>query len=241
MSQTQQQTPTAIGYVRVSTTEQADSGLSIEHQKRKIRAQAEISDLQLVDILEDAGHSASSLKRPAMTELLARLASGQVDVIVIAKLDRLTRSIADLAKLLETLGKAKRADGAGRGVDLISTAESLDTSTATGRMVINMMAVVSQWEREVIAERTSAAMQELKAQGKSTGKPLYGFAADPETGDLVENPREQAIITAIREQRAAGETWQAVADYVNRTGGRTRTGRAFSRQGIRHIAKGAGL
>lgn len=229
----------AVGYARVSTSEQADSGLSIEYQKRKIRAQAEVSDLHLSEILIDAGHTAKHLRRPAMTELLARVASGQVDVIIIAKLDRLTRSIADLAQLLETLAKAKRSDGE-KGVDLISSAESLDTSTATGRLVINIMASVSQWEREVIAERTSAALQELRAQGKTTGNPPYGYTAK-ETGELVENPEEQATLAAIAQQRAEGKAWQAVSDHLNKAGHRTRTGRAWTRQGLHHIAKRAGL
>ena len=113
----------AVGYIRVSTSEQASSGLSLEAQRRKVNAQAELSDLTLIGVLEDAGESACTLKRPAMTELLARIDSGQVDAVIIGKLDRLTRSVKDLSILLERMKKARRADG-GKGVDLISTAES---------------------------------------------------------------------------------------------------------------------
>lgn len=239
MKKQQQQAPVAIGYARVSTSEQADSGLSISHQQRKIQAQAEISDLNLAETLVDAGESASNLNRPQMKELLARIQAGQVDVVLIAKLDRLTRSIADLAQLLDTLSKATRADG-GKGVDLISTAESLDTSTATGRLLINIMASISQWEREVISERTSAALQELKAEGKSTGKAPFGYKV-AEGGHLVEDEDEQFILQSIRELRASGMTWQGITDRINQAGGRTRNGRAFSKQGIHHIAKKAEL
>lgn len=229
----------AVGYVRVSTSEQAQSGLSLDAQRRKIEAQATLSDLQLVDVLEDAGESACTLKRPAMTELLARVDGGQVDVVIIGKLDRLTRSVKDLSTLLERLAKAKRADGS-KGVDLISTAESLDTSTATGRLVVNIMASVSQWEREVIAERTSAALQELKAQGRTTGRPEYGYRADAD-GRLVEDENEQAVIRRVAELRDEGASWQAVADSLTKEGVRTRKGSAYSRQGVHYLARKAGL
>ncbi len=235
----ERKTVRAIGYVRVSTEEQAASGLSLDSQRRKVEAMATLSDLDLADVLEDAGASASSLKRPGMNELMARVKGGQVDVIIIAKLDRLTRSIKDLSALLECLGKARRADG-DKGVDLISTSESLDTSTATGRLVVNIMASVSQWEREVIAERTSAALQELLAQGRAPGNPAFGYQAD-DAGNLIEKPDEQRVLRRIESLRAEGQSWQAVANALTSDGLRTRKGGAFSRQGVHQIAKKAGL
>lgn len=106
----------AVGYVRVSTHAQAISGLSLEAQRKKV-AQAEVSDLDLIEVIEDAGQSASSLKRPGMEQLLGMLDNHEVDVIVVAKLDRLTRAIRDLANLLEKLGKTRRSDGE-KGIDL---------------------------------------------------------------------------------------------------------------------------
>lgn len=228
----------AIGYTRVSTNEQAQSGLSLGAQRRKVEAQAIVSDLELVNVLEDPGASAASLQRTGMCELLAQINSGQVDMVIVSKLDRLTRNIGDLAGLLDSLSKARRADG-GKGVDLIACEESLDTSTATGRLVINIMASVSQWEREVIAERTSAALQELRAQGRSTGAPPYGYNAVD--GKLVRNEEEQAVMARIEELRTDGQSLQMVADTLTREGVRTRGGREFSRQGIAHIAKKHGL
>lgn len=234
----------AVGYARVSTMEQAVSGLSIEHQKRKIVAQCEISNLHLCDVLVDAGYSASSFDRPAMIELLARVEDGQVDTIVIAKLDRLTRSLMDLGRFLEMLHKAKRAninanikEGDGkRGVDLISTAESLDTSSATGRLVINIMASVAQWEREVIAERTQAAMQELRSQGRTTGNPIFGYCVDA-AGVLVADSKEQEILEIIRGLREDGRTWEAIADHLNHCGYQTRNGGNWSKQGVFRLKK----
>ena len=229
----------AVGYVRVSITNREVLGSSLDAQRRRINAQAIVSDVDLSEILCDDGHSAATLTRPAMTEIMARLDGGLVDMIIVAKLDRLTRSVKDLAMLLERLAKAPRAGG-GKGVDLISCAESLDTSTATGRLVINIMASVSQWEREVISERTSAALQELRLQGRSTGKPRFGFSADSD-GYLIEDASEQSVLARVTEMRQAGNSWQAVARSLTGQGIRTRNGGAFSQQGIRQIAKKAGI
>ncbi len=229
----------AVGYIRVSTSEQAESGLSLDAQRKKIEAQATLSDLQLADTLEDAGASAKDLHRPAMSDLLNRIATGQVDCVIVPKLDRLTRSIKDLSELLETLARAKRADG-GRGVDLISTAEALDTSTATGELIINILGAISQWERKIIAERTSAALQEKIEQGRSTGGiPPYGY--EFVDGERVENPQEQQVLAEIETMKAAGASWQKITDELTDQGHTTRRGGPLTRQGIFRIAKKHGI
>ena len=130
----------AIGYIRVSTEKQADHGVSLEAQEAKIRAMAVVQGADLAEAIVDAGESAKSLKRPGMERLLAMVDAGAVDVVIIAKLDRLTRSVADLAELLKRFER--------RGVSLVSVADSFDTRSAAGRLVLNIMVSVSQWERE---------------------------------------------------------------------------------------------
>jgi site-specific DNA recombinase len=115
----------AIGYIRVSTEKQADFGVSLEAEEAKIRAMAVVQGADLSEAIIDAGESAKSLNRPGMERLLALVDAGAVDVVIIAKLDRLTRSVKDLAELLERFTK--------RGVALVSVAECLDTATAAGR------------------------------------------------------------------------------------------------------------
>ena len=127
----------AIGYARVSTDKQADSGVSLEAQQEKIRAMAVVQGAELVDLVVDAGESAKSLSRPGMQRLLVMVEGRQVLTVIVAKLDRLTRSIKDLCDLLDSFQR--------RGVSLVSVAESLDTGSAAGRLVINIMASVSQW------------------------------------------------------------------------------------------------
>jgi len=162
----------AIGYVRVSTEKQADFGVSLETQSEKVRAMAVVQGAELVDVIVDAGESAKSLNRPGMARLMSLVDAGAVDTVIIAKLDRLTRSVKDLAELLERFTR--------RGVSLVSVAESLDTGTAAGRLVLNIMTAVSQWEREAIGERTRDAMHHKRANGERVGTvPFgYGMAAD---------------------------------------------------------------
>ena len=90
-----------VGYVRVSTDKQADQGVSLDAQAEKIRAMALLHDRELVDLIVDGGESAKSLKRPGMTKLLSMVDAGKVQTVIIAKLDRLTRSVKDLCELLE--------------------------------------------------------------------------------------------------------------------------------------------
>src|SRR5580693_4522067 len=125
-----------IGYVRVSTDKQADRGVSLEAQAEKIRAMGVVHNAELIDIIVDGGESAKSLNRPGMARLLALVDAGEVETVIIAKLDRLTRSVKDLCTLLERFTR--------RGVALVSVAESLDTSSAAGRLVLNIMTAVSQ-------------------------------------------------------------------------------------------------
>lgn len=133
----------AIGYVRVSTDRQADRGVSLEAQAEKIRAMAGVHNAELLDIIVDGGESANSLQRPGMERLLALVDGKKVQAVIVAKLDRLTRSVKDLCVLLERFERGC--------VALISVAESLDTSSAGGRLVLNIMTAVSQWEREAIS------------------------------------------------------------------------------------------
>jgi site-specific DNA recombinase len=137
-----------IGYVRVSTDKQSDRGVSLEAQAEKIRAMAVVHGAELIDIIVDGGESAKSLNRPGMARLLSLVDAGEVQTVIIAKLDRLTRSVKDLCTLLERFTR--------RGVALVSVAESLDTSSAAGRLVLNIMTAVSKWEREAIGAELSS-------------------------------------------------------------------------------------
>jgi hypothetical protein len=126
-----------------------------------------LQDPELLDVIVDAGESAKSLNRPGMDRLLAMVDAGEVQTVIVAKLDRLTRSVKDLATLLERFEK--------RGVGLVSVAESLDTGSAAGRPVLNIIVSVSQWELEAIGERTKDAMRHKKASAQLVGAVPFGY------------------------------------------------------------------
>jgi site-specific DNA recombinase len=175
----------AIGYVRVSTEKQADFGVSLEAQSEKVRAMAVVQGAGLMEIIIDAGESAKSLNRPGMARLMSLVDSGAVDTVIIAKLDRLTRRVKDLAELLERFTR--------RGVSLVSVAESLDTGTAAGRLVLNIMTAVSQWEREAIGERTRDAMRHKRANGERVGTVPFGYQMAADSLHLEADTAEQAF------------------------------------------------
>ncbi|MDR3699304.1 MAG: recombinase family protein [Candidatus Sulfopaludibacter sp.] len=209
-----------IGYCRVSTDKQ---DTSLEVQEAKIRAMATLKDLAVVMIADS--ESAKSLDRPGMARLLAMVDAGEVETVIIAKLDRLTRSVKDLAVLLERFQR--------RGVSLVSVAESLDTGSAAGRLVLNIMTSVAQWEREAIGERTRAVLQHKKATGKAYTRSVFGF--DAVDGRSVPNPAEQAVIAKMWELRGQGLSYHGVADRLNAEGIATKRGGVWASQTVCNI------
>jgi DNA invertase Pin-like site-specific DNA recombinase len=156
--------------------------------------------------------------------------AGAVDVVIIAKLDRLTRSVADLAELLKRFER--------RGVSLVSVADSLDTRSAAGRLVLNIMVSVSQWEREAIGERTRDAMSHKRSKGERVGTIPFGFRM-AEGSSLEEDPAEQDILARIRQLKAAGNTTRQIAEELNRQGFTTRRGTAWRFQYVAAALKAA--
>src|SRR5450432_1225748 len=221
----------AIGYTRVSTDKQADRGVSLDAQTEKIRAMALVHDAELIDIIVEAGESAKSLNRPGMQRLLALIDSGEVQTVIVAKLDRLARSVKDLCELLERFER--------RGVALISVAESLDTGSASGRLVLNIMVSVSQWEREAIGERTRDAMRHMKTKLEFVGNAPYGFRQAADKRHVEPEPGEQAILERIHRLRNGGKSLRKIADQLNRLEIRTRQGSPWRHEYVARLLKAA--
>ena len=219
----------AIGYVRVSTDKQAERGCSLDAQAEKIRAMAVVHGAELLDIIVDGGESAKSLQRPGMERLLALVDSKKVDTVIIAKLDRLTRSVKDLCVLLEQFER--------RGVALISVAESLDTGSAAGRLVLNIMTAVSQWEREAIGERTRDAMGHKRRQCERIGNIAFGYRLAADGVHVEPDDTEQAALARIRELRPS-YTLREIARDLNEQGLRTRRGSAWRHEYVKRIVDG---
>src|SRR5258708_3237716 len=218
-----------IGYVRVSTDRQAEQGISLEAQEAKIRAMATVQGSDLLDVIVDGADSARSLNRLGLQQLLALVNEGKVQAVIVAKLDRLTRSVKDLCGLLELFEKRK--------VALISVAESLDTGSAAGRLVITIMAAVSQWEREAIGERTRDALQHKRSQGKRVGNIAFGSRLAKDGQHLEPDPAEQAALAEIRRLHSQGTTLRGIAADLNHRAFRTRRGTAWRLESIARVLK----
>jgi len=215
-----------VAYLRVSTDKQAEHGVSLEAQRSKVESYAALYDLDLVAIEVDAGESAKSLHRPALDRALATLRAGAAEALLVVKLDRLTRSVRDLCDLVDTYFR----DGK---LALMSVGEQVDTRSAAGRMVLNMLTVIGQWEREAIGERTSAAMQHKVARGEFIGGTApygYSVAADGET--LAPVAGEQMAIAEARTLRVGGLSLRKVAELLDAKGFRARSGRRFAAEQV---------
>jgi DNA invertase Pin-like site-specific DNA recombinase len=151
-----------VAYLRVSTDKQADKGVSLDAQRAKVEAYAALYDLEVIEVIVDAGASAKTLDLPGLTRALEMLRKGTADALLVVKLDRLTRSVRDLGELVERYFAPRKAA-------LLSVGEQIDTRSAGGRLVLNVLASVSQWEREAIGERTAVAMQHKVAEGEYIG------------------------------------------------------------------------
>lgn len=217
----------AACYIRVSTEEQAREGVSLAVQEERLRAFVIAKGWDLVELFRDEGESAKNLNRPAIQQLLSRLRSRQFDVVIIYKLDRLTRSVKDLGHLLEVFQKAK--------VAVSSLEESIDTTTATGKLLVNILGSVAQWEREANAERTRSAIHYMRAQLQAYSPTPYGFRR---AGDrLIALPAEQRAVALMRQLRAAGASLRAIARELSRKGIASRGGRPWHPDVIARILR----
>jgi len=216
-----------IGYVRVSTDRQADQGSSLETQEAKVRAMATVQGATLIDVIVDGGASGKSLSRPGLQRLLGLVNGGRVQGVIVAKLDRLTRSVKDLCQLLDLFER--------RSVALVSVAESLDTGSAAGRLVITIMGAVSQWEREAIGERTRDVLSHKRSNGERVGNIHYGYRLSEDGFHVEPEPAEQQVLEAVRALRGRHRSLREVAAALNDRGLRTRRGSKWRHEYVKNV------
>lgn len=197
----------AIGYIRVSTQGQADEGVSLAAQRAKIEAWCSLNDTELVAVFEDAGISGASMNgRDGLHAALK--ATGKGMALVAYSISRLARSTRDMLEIAEVLDR--------KGADLVSLTEKIDTTTAAGRMVFKMLAVLADFERDQIGERTKMALAHKRAKGEVYAPVPFGF--DAIEGRLVEVKRESKIVGDVIRRREAGASLAEIADYLNTQG-----------------------
>ena len=201
-----------IGYTRVSTEEQGVSGAGLAAQRRAIKAECDRRGWQLVRVEEDV-LSGKTLNRPGLTNALDACRSAEVSGIVVAKLDRLSRSLVDFAGLL--------VEAQAKGFNLVALDLGVDLSTPAGEFLASVMASAAQWERRIIGQRTKDALAVRKEQGVKLGRPPL--------------PRD-ALGRRIASMRKRGLTLQGIADKLNAEGIPTlRGGREWRPSSVRVV------
>jgi DNA invertase Pin-like site-specific DNA recombinase len=190
-----------VGYLRVSTEEQADSGAGLNAQRAAILAEAEHRGWHVVDMIVDAGYSAKDLRRPGIQLALKALKRGEADVLVVAKLDRLSRSLLDFTALMN---QAQR-----EGWALVALDIGMDMGTPAGEAMANVMATFGQLERRLIGQRTKEALAQKRMAGVVLGRPR----------SMPDDVRARIIA-----ERASGRSLQAIAGGLNNDGVATSQG-----------------
>lgn len=218
-----------VGYCRVSSQRQADEGLSLDAQEAKLKGYCQLHEQTLVRIESDPARSGGRMDRPGLQRALARLRDGTANGIVVVKLDRLTRSTVDLGTLIADYFAPDRPFA------LVSVTDNIDTVTAGGRLVANVLMAVAQWEQEAASERTAAVMEGKRERGEFCGgEPPYGYRV--EGGMLVPDDGERVAMKKARDMRRYMRySLQQIAAAFNDDAVSRRNGRPWTRQAIARL------
>jgi site-specific DNA recombinase len=230
-------------YTRKSTEEGLDREFtSLDAQREAaeayIKSQAPAGWVCLPKRYDDGGFSGANMERPALQRLLADVEAGRVDCVVLYKLDRLSRSLLDFARLMETFDKKQ--------VAFASITQQLNSATSMGRLMLNVLLSFAQFEREIIAERTRDKIAAARRKGKWVGgMPLLGYDVDPKVSKLVVNQQEAERVRTIFALYLEHEGLVKVVGELDRRGGKTkrwqtrkgtfRGGLPFTKTNLHHL------
>ncbi len=218
-----------VGYVRVSTSMQVEEGQSLDAQRAKIEAWANLNDYTLKAIHTDAGISGKSMRnRAGLSSALKDCEKG--DALVVYSLSRLSRSIRDTLDISDKLAKVS--------ADLVSLSEKIDTTSAAGKMVFRLLSVMAQFESDQISERVKLGMQHKKARGGRIGMIPYGKRLDEDGETLMDDPAEQEVINAVVEYRESGLALRTIVTRLEEHGFKSRAGHPLQLTQVARIVKG---
>ena len=198
-------------YPRVSTSEQAENGYSIEEQTDRMKKYCEAKGWEPYKVYTDAGYSGGNTNRPALQQMIRDIRAGKIERVVVYKLDRLSRSQLDTLNLIENEFLAN-------GCDFISISENFDTASPFGRAMIGILAVFAQLEREQIRERMKMGKEARAKEGKFHGSAQVPIGYDYIDGELVTNEFEKLQIVRIYELYSQGVRPPKIADMLNSEG-----------------------
>lgn len=203
----------AVGYVRVSTDAQGERGYGLDAQRELIHAEADRRGWRLDRIYVDVASGKSTRHRPEYNEMIRALAAHDADVLIVAKLDRLSRSLLDFAQLMAT------AQAQGWGINALDI--GVDTSSINGELIANIVMAIAQWERRIIGQRTKQSLAQVRARGTKLGRPSN-------TSDETR--------TLIRVMRAAGQSYASIAKALEREGVTTAQGGKWHAATVRKLS-----
>lgn len=209
-----------IGYVRVSTDSQADTGHSIDSQKEQIRNYTHVKGWELIEIIEDNGVSGTinPNERIGFKQVLAALNGGKANALLVCKNDRLARRASYQKEIIYSLTESN--------IEYISIAENIDTATASGKLFLSMLAEFAEYEVELIRERTRTAIKHLKDNGQVHNQALFGYQKETTTVNgkaakvWISNEAEQAIIKSTIALYNSGLSWRAVSSEIEKQFGK---------------------
>lgn len=215
-------------YVRVSTDEQAEQGLSIDTQKSRLLAYCQSRGWQIYDFYIDDGYSGKDLGRPGIARLLRDIEENRIDTVLVLKLDRLSRRQKDILYLLEDIFEPNK-------VDFKSVTENFDTGSGFGKAALSMMAVFAQLERETIQERTRMGKMEAARKGRWHGGNVYGYYYKPGSYVLQIKEPEAGIVKKIYDLYLEGHGVKLIADTLNNKNIPGPSGGQWTKQTVRYM------
>lgn len=221
-----------LGYIRCSTLEQAQEGLSLQYQRAKIELYCRLHNMYLEGIIEDAGFSGKDTNRPGLQKLMEHIDQPRYQGVVVYKLDRLSRSTKDLLILVDDTFRKNKAE-------FFSVTEKIDTTTAQGRFFLTIIGALAQMERELTIERTIAGLEQTRANGTYLGAEPMGFKR--RAGKLIRNSEERRLINRIVELRLEGLSLRAIGERLEEEGHKPKRGEHWHAQSLKLILDREGI
>jgi len=218
----------AVGYIRVSTQEQAREGVSLEAQEDKIKKYVDLHNLGDISIIRDEGKSGKDLNREGMQKVISLCEKKEIDHLIVYKMDRLTRRTLDLLTLVENVFKPNK-------VRFHSITERIDTSTAQGKFFLTIIGAMAQMERDLISERTREALQYKKSKFQAYSPTPFGF--NREDGHITPNQKELKIVKLMKNLKKKGLSYQAIINKLNERDIPTKNRKSWSKSTIWGILK----
>jgi len=218
----------AIGYIRVSTEEQAREGISLEAQKDKVKKYADLHNLNLTEIIRDEGKSGKDLNREGIQKVISLCQAKEINHLIVYKMDRLTRRTLDLLTLVEEVFKPNN-------IQFHSITERIDTSTAQGKFFLTIIGAMSQMERDLISERTSEALRYKISQGENVGSPPLGFLAEDKKLSRIDGEFE--VVAYIKKLKRKRLSLGKIARRLNEENIPTKRGGRWHPGTVRYVLK----